>query len=710
MERIRYKLGMQGCFTVDRVELSGGLALLWVGELQIQIKSYSKGHVDSIILTESGATSWQFTGFYGNPNTSLRGDSWELLRRLQDQMNLPWVCAGDFNEILYAHEKSRMAARSQRQMDGFRQVLSDCDLADLDFDGQLLHVASQLQAWNWWVLGNVQRSLNLKLAAIQRLQALPIPSDADLAELRHVQLEVDELLEKESVMWAQRARANWLKDRDRNTAFFHAKASQRQKKKAISGLGNGRGEWCSKPAELEKIVISYFQDLFTTHNPRDMDEVVDCITPSLPAGMAQRLTRPFVSDEVHLALFQMHPIKAPGPDGTPAFFFQKFWDLVSGDACRAMLGILNEGHYVSVINDTYIVLIPKLKHPKLPSQFHPISLCNVVYKLVSKVLANRLKEVLDIVVSVNQSAFVPGRAITDNVLTAFEVFHYLKNKRLGRTKYFALKLDMSKAYDRVEWGFLEVVMIKMGFPLNFVGLVMNCVSSVSYSVLLNTVQALLRKYELAYGQRVNFDKSWICFSPNVRLEEQVCLSAVVGVGHLVTTEKYFGMPSVVGRSKKAVFGYIKDKVWQRLNGWKEKSLLVVGREILIKAVVQAIPTYIMSCFELPDGLCREISGMIARFWWGQREERRKIHWCSWSTFCMVKTDGGMGFRSIVAFNKALLAKQSWRLLQFPNSLVAQVMKAKYYPHGSILDAPVGASPSFSWRSIWNAWSLLLEGL
>ncbi|XP_028117729.1 uncharacterized protein LOC114315309 [Camellia sinensis] len=170
------------------------------------------------------------------------------------------------------------------------------------------------------------------------------------------------------------------------------------------------------------------------------------------------------------------------------------------------------------------------------------------------------------------------------------------------------------------------------------------------------------------------------------------------------------MPSVVGRSKKAVFGYIKDKVWQRLNGWKEKCLSAAGREILIKAVVQAIPTYIMSCFELPDGLCREISGMIARFWWGQREERRKIHWCSWPTLCKVKPEGGMGFRSIVAFNKALLAKQSWRLLQFPNSLVAQVLKAKYYPQCSILDAPLGASPSFSWRSIWNARSLLLEGL
>ncbi|KAL0344527.1 UNVERIFIED_CONTAM: putative mitochondrial protein [Sesamum radiatum] len=351
------------------------------------------------------------------------------------------------------------------------------------------------------------------------------------------------------------------------------------------------------------------------------------------------------------------------------------------------------------LNATHIVLIPKCKRPEHLSQFRPISLCNVVYKIASKTIANRLKVFLDRIISPVQSAFVPGRLISDNILLAFEINHFLNTKSKGKQGWMAMKLDVSKAYDKVEWSFLEQVMSKLGFPLSFVRLVMLCISSVSYSFLLGGKQfgalnpgrglrqgdpfspylfllctesfsSLLQQaeraskiqgvsvcrgaplflifcsqmtrlfsvgplgrvlellrislevYRRASGQEINFSKSSVAFSRNTG--EDICTNIVaeLNIRRENKMELYLGLPSRVARSKRDLFAIIRDKVWSKITGWNEKLLSQAGKEILIKSIIQAVPTYAMACFRLPISLLKEIQSMVADFWWSNQGHKQ----------------------------------------------------------------------------------------
>ena len=184
------------------------------------------------------------------------------------------------------------------------------------------------------------------------------------------------------------------------------------------------------------------------------------------------------------------------------------------------------------------------------------------------------------------------------------------------------------------------------------------------------LMAILDLYEATSGQKINEDKSSISFSQNTPSNLKAKVLEVMGPMKDLKHYKYLGLPSIICRSKTDVFAEVKERVARKLSGWKEKLLSMGGREILIKAVAQAIPTYTMSCFLLPKSLCDEIEGMMRKFWWGQREQESRIAWINWKKLCKSKLEGGMGFRNLQAFNLVMLAKQGWRLLSNPQSLIA----------------------------------------
>lgn len=189
--------------------------------------------------------------------------------------------------------------------------------------------------------------------------------------------------------------------------------------------------------------------------------------------------------EVKAVVFSINPDKAPGPDGFSSSFFQSNWTTIGEKVADEIAQIFIAGEIPSSINKTYVRLIPKKKNPKEVVDYRPIALYNVYYKVISKVLATRLKPLLPRIISETQSAFVAGRAISDNVMITHETLHFLKTSQARKHCSMAVKTDMKKAYDRLEWSFITSVLSRLGFHSKFTNLILQCVSTVSYSYLVN---------------------------------------------------------------------------------------------------------------------------------------------------------------------------------------------------------------------------------
>ncbi|KAL5831728.1 hypothetical protein ACOSQ4_017082 [Xanthoceras sorbifolium] len=392
-------------------------------------------------------------------------------KELGTKRSIPWLCGGNFNEILEDSEKKGGNPRPRFLIKNFRFALDSCGLSDLGFSGPPFtwfnkrdgnHAIMErldrfVGSWSyrgcrrfffedcWADLEEcahiVTRCWNVSLGEQWRakdLMACLAHCASALGTWNGDNLWHDLLLHDE-VYWKQRSRVAWLKDGDRNTRFFHSQASKRKKKNAIQGLLDSFGVWKDQPANIVRVIVSYFLEIFTSSNPstEDILAVSSSVGQRLSAASRHLLDRPFSVEEVRIVLFDMAHSKVLGLDGFNAGFYQKFWPAIGKSVMEMYLGILNDHHPMRELNHTLIVLILKIERTSKMGDFHPISLCNVSLKIVTKTLANRLSGVLGDLISETQSAFIPGRAIFDNAIVGFECMHALKRKRKGKTGYYA---------------------------------------------------------------------------------------------------------------------------------------------------------------------------------------------------------------------------------------------------------------------------------
>lgn len=247
------------------------------------------------------------------------------------------------------------------------------------------------------------------------------------------------------------------------------------------------GGWIDSSDDLKRLVVNHFKDLYCEVPPDSAPLNTHSNFPQMDYQSLSRLSLTPNDEEIKDAMFSMGSFKAPGIDGFSPIFYKSNWNTVGPAVCRFVYQAFEGQISLDESNKTLITLIPKRENTELVSYFRPISLCQVHYKCLTKLISLRLKGVMNDIISPYQVSFIKGRHIQDNILIGQELLHIMSKNRSKRG-LMSMKIDLEKAFDRISWTFLKQVLLDAGFDLKFVNLIINCVSSVSFNVLWNGEQ------------------------------------------------------------------------------------------------------------------------------------------------------------------------------------------------------------------------------
>eukprot|EP00253_Pinus_taeda_P020626 PITA_20626 len=478
-------------------------------------------------------------------------------------------------------------------------------------------------------------------------------------------------------------------------------------------------------------------------------------------------------EEVEEAVRSMPNDKAPGPDGFTINFYKVCWEIVKNDIWEIVEDSRRSKTILKSLNSTFITLVPKVEEANTPEKFRPIALCNVIYKIISKVIANRLKMILPGIISQEQSGYVEGRQILDNILLAQEMIHSLHSRKVPG---MLMQLDLSKAYDKVSWTYLEAILKAFGFSQPWIKWVLELMKSTRYSILVNgtpstpfsplrgirqgdplspflfvilmeglsiliakkkddgqirglkpirscpatthqqfvdetmlhgtpTVKEanaykdILHLFSKASGMEINFSKSTIFFF-NTHHAVQSHLSRLLGFRIGSLPSRYLGAPLTLKPWQKAHWEKILANMERRCKHWTNRALNFAGRLVLTKAILQAIPQYMLSILPTPKGVLDQIRSIQRSFLWSGNSEKKKWSLVAWKKICRPKNRGGLNLVDPSIANRVCGAKIWWKWISNTNLPWANHWKEKYRPTSSNLDL-IRLQDNPNGSPIWN---------
>ncbi|GJW64567.1 RNA-directed DNA polymerase, eukaryota, reverse transcriptase zinc-binding domain protein [Tanacetum coccineum] len=625
----------------------------------------------------------------------------------------PWVLMGDWNVSLHLKDHSEGGCSKTCDMIDFQECLEHIEVEDLNCFGiHFTWVQSRQNPSNGIlkkidrVLGNENWNIHVDgckiYKLVKRLKGLKYHMKKFSWQFGNIFEKVIEWKEKLQVIQKHKAKIDWLSDGDKNSKFFHSVLKGRAHKSRIETVNDENGVR-HEGAQVAEQFVNHFQNFLGIASSVQNFDMGSLNSKVVCDEDAQRMIMNVSEEEIKDALFDICDNKAPGPDGYSAKFYKSAWSVIKNEVCDAIMEFFRTGRMLGEVNATLITLVPKSKTPQKVSDYRPISCCNIIYKIISKILTNRIKSALCKLVSHCQSAFIPGRQITDNILLTQELLRGYNWKNGARR--VALKIDIQKAYDTI----------------------MVCVRTAAFTINVNGVRACYFKggrglrqaldmFSSVSGLNPNIGKSTVFFRNVKEQDKQEILSILpFKIGSLPVS--YLGVPLITKHLTFTDCKVLIDKVKIKVNDWKNKMLSYAGRLQLIASILSSMQVYRASVFMLPKSVVNDINKLLKGFLWCQGELSKGKAKVAWKQVCKPKDEGGLGIKNLSLWNEVLMAKHLWNVATMKESLwVKWIHKGpepliKYIPMETIRQAGLESNVKlkdmiknglWKWPREWNS--------
>ncbi|GAU45928.1 hypothetical protein TSUD_100050 [Trifolium subterraneum] len=486
---------------------------------------------------------------------------------------------------------------------------------------------------------------------------------------KELQREYNHTLFQEEMLWFQKSREQWVKLGDKNSSFFHAQTIIRRKRNRIHKLQLPNGAWSSDSSILQQEAQNYFKNLFSSSQHSTSSSFNIGTHPTIDEDRRISLSKLVTKEEVTAALNSMKPYKAPGTDGFQCIFFKQYWHIVGDDVFDLVKTTFHIDYFDPTISNTLISLIPKIDPPTTYRDFRLISLCNIVYKNITKVLVHHLRPILDAIIGPYHSSFFPGRGTSDNAIL---IMHCVT------TSNFSLLWNGNKLPS-----FKLTHGLRQEDPLSPY-LFIFCMEKLSISINSDVHQGAWDPIRIS---NTGPHLSHILFADDVLLFTEAKNSQIRFITNLFDR---FSLASGL-----------------KINLSKSRAFNSSGRLALASSVLSSTPAYYMQIAWLAQRMCDSIDQTTRKFLW-KDSNNKGIHLVGWNKIACPKNLGGLGIRPARESNNSLLGKLVWDMVQSSNKLWVNLLSNKYVVGPAILHSNSHSTASHTWSSIIHAKNVLKD--